>query len=171
LDNIGKKITLEQFRKFSKAAKKANVLVHGCFMAGNPGETHESLQKTLDLAKQLNPDTAQFFPIMVYPGTKAYEWAQNNHYMTTADFSEWLTPDGLHKSIVSQPGLSAEELVAWCDNARRSFYLRPSYIARKIWEMVTHPKEIGRIFKAGRVFAKFLIHPSLPKDQTPPEAT
>ena len=46
-------------------------MVHGCFMVGNLNETPASMEKTLDFAKALRPDTAQFFPIMVYPGTTA----------------------------------------------------------------------------------------------------
>lgn len=161
LDNIKKKITVEQFFQFREDARKAKVLVHGCFMAGNPGETKESLRKTLDLAKRLNPDTAQFFPIMIYPGTEAYEWASSNHYMLTDDYDQWLTEDGLHRTIVSQPGLSAEEVVAWCDQARREYYLRPHFIASKLWEIVTTPREAGRIFKASRTFFKYLFRPTL----------
>jgi len=47
LDNIKKNITEEKFFEFRDAARRAKVLVHGCFMAGNPGDTRESLQKTL----------------------------------------------------------------------------------------------------------------------------
>ena len=152
LDNIKKNITVDQFYQFRDAARKAKVLVHGCFMAGNPGDTHESLRLTLDLAKRLDPDTAQFFPIMIYPGTEAFEWASSNKYMLTEDFDEWLTDDGLHRTIVSQPGLSAQEVVAWCDEARREYYLRPRFVASKVWEIITNPREAGRIVKASRTF-------------------
>jgi len=164
LDNIKKNITVEKFFEFRDAARRAKVLVHGCFMAGNPGDTRESLQKTLELAKRLNPDTAQFFPIMIYPGTEAYDWASKNHYMLTDDYEQWLTEDGLHRTIVSQPGLSAEEVVAWCDYARREYYLRPRFIAAKFWEIVTTPREAGRIFKASRTFFKYLFRPSLKRN-------
>ena len=63
-------------------------------------ETKETLESTLDLAKRLKPDTAQVFPIMVYPGTAAYKEAKEKGYLTTEDYSEWLTPDGLHNSAL-----------------------------------------------------------------------
>jgi anaerobic magnesium-protoporphyrin IX monomethyl ester cyclase len=163
LDAIKKKITLDQFYEFRQAARQAKVLVHGCFMAGNPGETRQTLQKTLELSKKLNPDTAQFFPLMLYPGSEAYEWARRNNYLSTENYSEWLTPDGLHKSIVSYPEFTGEDLVEWCDTARRSFYLRPRYIINKLWEMVTRPGEITRILKAFRTFFRYLFRPSLEK--------
>ncbi len=161
LNAMRKGIKVEQFYRFREDARRAGVLVHGCFMAGGPGETHETLAQTLDLAKALDPDTAQFFPLMVYPGTEAYEWAQRSGYLTTDDFRQWLTPEGLHRTVVSQPELTAEDLVAWCDQARRSFYLRPRYIAAKAWEMVAHPAEAGRILRAARTFIKYLLRPSL----------
>jgi radical SAM superfamily enzyme YgiQ (UPF0313 family) len=162
LDAIKKNITVDQFYEFQEASRKAKVLVHGCFMAGNPGETHETLAKTLKLAKDLNPDTAQFFPLMVYPGSEAYDLVKHNNNLITEDYNEWLTPDGLHKSVVSYDNLSAEELVDWCDYARKSFYLRPRYLLSKIWEIVTNPREAGRIFRAGRTFTNYLFRSSLP---------
>ena len=165
LDRIKKKVKVEQFYEFRQSARKANVMIHGCFMAGNPGETPTSLSKTLKLAKELDPDTAQFFPIMVYPGTEAYEWAVANGHLSTTDFREWLTPDGLHRSLVNQGELSAEDLVKWCDQARRSFYLRPRFLVKKSWQVFTRPGEATRIMKAARTFIKYLFRPSL-KDET-----
>jgi radical SAM superfamily enzyme YgiQ (UPF0313 family) len=168
LNGMRKGTKVEQFYQFREDARRAGVLVHGCFMAGGPGETKESLDKTLELAKKLNPDTAQFFPLMVYPGTEAYDWARRNGYLSSDDFQEWLTPDGLHRTVIDQPGLTAGDLVAWCDQARRSFYLRPRYIAAKMWEIVAHPAEARRIFKATRVFFKHLFRPSSAENQNGP---
>lgn len=163
LTAMRKGIIVEQFYDFREAARRAGVLVHGCFMAGSPGETRDSLDKTLALAKRLKPDTAQFFPLMVYPGTEAYDWAKRNGYLATEDFRQWLTPGGLHRSVVSRPDLSAEYVVAWCDRARRSFYLRLRYVVAKMWEMATHPGEARRILKAASVFARYLFCPSQPR--------
>ncbi len=164
LDRIKKKIKVEQFYDFRQAARKAGVMIHGCFMAGNPGETPRSLEKTLALAKSLDPDTAQFFPIMVYPGTEAYDWALANGHLSTTNFREWLTSDGLHRSLVNQGELSAEDLVKWCDQARRSFYLRPNFLAKKSWQVFTRPGEATRIFKAAKTFMRYLFRPSIKKD-------
>jgi radical SAM superfamily enzyme YgiQ (UPF0313 family) len=157
LDRIGKRIQIDQFYRFRADAKRAGVLVHGCFMAGNPGETRESLEKTLSLAKKLDPDTAQFFPLMVYPGTEAYNVACQNGHLDINDFQQWLTPDGLHRTVISQQTLSADEITSWCNSARRSFYLRPRYIMSKIKQAVTHPGEARRLFRAGRSFARHLF--------------
>ncbi|MFH0714661.1 MAG: radical SAM protein [Candidatus Diapherotrites archaeon] len=157
LNNIRKGTTIEKISQFMKDSKKAKILVHGCFMMGNKGETPETIRKTIQFAKELDPDTAQFFPIMVYPGTEAYDWAKSEGFLTTKNWNEWLLPDGTHNSIVSRPGLSDQELVQWCDEARRQFYLRPSYILRKIGQGISSPKEFPRLFKSAGTFYKFLF--------------
>ena len=143
--------------EFYSKAKKAGIKLHGCFMVGNPGETKETLETTLKFAKELNPDTAQFFPIMVYPGTEAYQWAKSNGFLTTSDFREWLTPDGMHNSIVSRPGLSNTELVEFCDRARKEFYIRPSYIFRKMIDGLTDLQEFKRLAKGGWTLGRHIF--------------
>jgi radical SAM superfamily enzyme YgiQ (UPF0313 family) len=162
LNGYRKGTKVEQFYRFREDARRVGVLIHGCFIAGGPSESRESLAETLQLAKALDPDTVQFFPLMPYPGTEAYDWARHSGYLTTEDFREWLTSDGLHRTLVQRPELTAEELVAWCDQARRSFYLRPRYIVAKAWEIVSNPLEAGRIIRAACVFLKYLLRPLLP---------
>jgi radical SAM superfamily enzyme YgiQ (UPF0313 family) len=160
LNNIKKGTNVQKIEQFFKDTKEANVLVHACFMMGNRGETHETIQKTVEFAKKVNPDTVQFFPIMVYPGTEAYEWAKTNNFLTikAENWENWLLEDGTHNTIVSTDKLSANELVQACDDARRNFYMRPEFIAAKIWEGVTTPHEFPRLLKSGKTFFKYLIH-------------
>jgi hypothetical protein len=56
----------------------------------------------------------------------------------------------LHRTVLERPELSGEELVSWCDRARRSFYLRPRYIAGKVRQIVSQPAEAGRVLRAAR---------------------
>lgn len=162
LDNIKKSLKIETIREFSKNARRAKILVHGCFMVGNKGEGRQPLEKTLQLAKELNPDTAQFYPIMVYPGTEAYDYFKEKGWITTQNYRKWITEEGLHSSVVSNPDLTYEELVAFCDQARKSFYLRPQYIMSKCIQVLSHPSEAKRICKAGLTFFKYLLAPRSP---------
>jgi len=163
LDNIQKSITIEKLVDFTRDAKRAGILVHGCFMVGNRGETRETLQKTLDFAKELTPDTAQFYPIMVYPGTSDYAHFTEKGWIVSDNFRNWLTPEGLHSSVVSNPDLTYEELVEFCDRARREFYLRPSYMLAKFRQMIAYPGEAKRIIKAAFTFMRYLLHPTIKK--------
>ncbi|MCK4352413.1 radical SAM protein [candidate division WOR-3 bacterium] len=160
LDNMKKGIKLETMRQFVKDTKKVGILIHGCFLVGNPGETKETMAQTLKFAKELNPDTAQFFPIMVYPGTELYKWTKEKNYLATEDYSKWLTPEGLHNCVVNLPNLSSKEMVEFCARARKEFYMRPSYITKKLSQALKNPMEGKRISKSFIVFAKHLIQGS-----------
>ena len=50
LDKMRKRAKSEQIIEFSNNCKKADIMVHSCFMVGNPGDTKETLQESLDLA-------------------------------------------------------------------------------------------------------------------------
>ena len=141
LDNIKKNNTLEKARKFRKDADKAGIMVHGCFMFGNKGETHETLEKTLAFAKELNPDTAQFYPIMAYPGTEAYEDFKEQGFVVSEDYRQWIDEEGLHSSTVSNPELTYDELIEFCDHCRTDFYTRPKYLWFKLIQSIRHPQE------------------------------
>jgi len=163
LDKLGKHINHKVFMKFRKDASRAGLLIHGCFMYGNDGETRKTMDETLKLAKQLNCDTAQFYPIMVYPGTRAYNEYKKKAYITAKHYSDWLTPDGLHSCVVSLPNISSEELVDFCDYSRRKFYLRFRYILSKAFQIFSTPREAKRIIRASTTFIKYIFRPSLRK--------
>jgi len=157
LKNIKKSLTVERMKQFVLDAKKAGIMIHACFMAGNKGETKDTLMKSLKFAKEMNADTCQFFPLMVYPGTEAYHWAKTNGYLKTTDFRELLTKDGLHNCVISTPELSAEDLVEFCDYARKNYYLNPRYLVYKLAQMFHSPDEIRKTFKSARTFLKYLF--------------
>ncbi len=160
LNNINKGTDPQSAFQFVADARRAGLLVHGCFVLGNPGETQQSMRRTLDFAKKLNPDTAQFFPMIVYPGTAMYQWAHEHQYLTTEDYHHWLTEDGLHNSIVDLPGLPSQEVLRFCDQARREFYLRKGYLFKKLTQSLTNFHEAKRNVKAFSRFAKFLVKTS-----------
>jgi len=157
LNLMRKGITVEQIREFVDNSQKAGLIVHGCFMIGNPGETRETMGKTLRLAKELNTDTMQFYPLQVYPGTEAYEWAKENGYLANSDYSKWLTEEGQYNCLLNLPDLPAEEIDAFCKRTYREYYLRPQYIWMKAKQVFLHPGEIRRNFISAKTFFKYLF--------------
>lgn len=147
LDNIKKGTKVEQFYNYVSNAKKAGLLIHACYMVGNNGETKETMAETLKLALKLNTDTAQFFPLIPYPGTEAYQWARTNGYIVS-DYEKYCLPDGTHNTVLSLPGLSSEEMVAFCNMARKKYYLRLSYVLHRLWIGLRNPSDLKRSFKA-----------------------
>jgi len=158
--NMRKGITTAHSREFTKNARDAGLLVHGCFMVGTQGETRETMRQTLDLALEMDLYTVQFYPMMVYPGTEAYRQAAASGNITAGEWREWLTEDGLHSCVVRTDKLTSDDLVDFCDGARRAFYLRPGYILRMLWSSMKDRDERKRLFKAFGTFRKYLFRSS-----------
>lgn len=157
LDNIKKGTKVEQFHSYVSNAKKAGLLIHACYMVGNCGETKETMQQTLDLALKLNTDTAQFFPLIPYPGTEAYDWAFQNGYIEL-DYDKYCRPDGTHNTVLSLPGLSAQEMVDFCNMARKKYYLRPRYILHRLRVGLTDISDLKRSLKAFGKLKQYLFN-------------
>lgn len=147
LNNIKKGTKVEQFYTYVKDAKKAGLLIHACYIIGNRGETEETMAETLKLALKLNTDTAQFFPLIPYPGTEAYKWAKENNYITI-QYEEYCKPDGTHNTVLNLPSLSAERMIEFCNYARKKYYLRISYIMHRLIFGLCHPDDLKRSLKA-----------------------
>ena len=162
LNNMRKGLTLEQMRNFVANAKKTGLLIHGCIMFGNPGETRVTIRESIDFAKELSVDSMQFYPLYVYPGTEAYDWAQKNHYLKTNDYSQWVTPDGYHNCVIDLPELPAEELVRLADQALKEYIFRPRYLFMKTIQAIKYPDEGIRTLKSALVFFRYLLKGSSP---------
>ncbi len=76
LDILGKGITLQQIRDANQWCKDVGISVRASFMIALPGETPSLAQKTIDFAKELSPDYAQFCITTPYPGTKLFREAK-----------------------------------------------------------------------------------------------
>jgi radical SAM superfamily enzyme YgiQ (UPF0313 family) len=157
LDSMKKGVSLEDMRRFAADARRAGVLVHGCFLFGTQGETTATMRQTLDFALELDPDTAQFYPLMVYPGTEAYRQAEKEGFLTAGCWRDWLGPEGLHNCVVRTADLTPSQIVEFCDEARRRFYLRPAYILRKLFRGLRDPEEWRRTSRAFRTFRRYLL--------------
>lgn len=147
LNNIHKGTTVEQIEKYIDNARKAGLMVHACYMVGNQGETYETMAATLEAAIRFNTDTAQFFPLIPYPGTGAYQWAKQNGYIN-GKYDEYVHEDGTLNCIINTPELSAQELVDFCQKARKKYYLRPRYVLHRIWRGLQDPEDLKRSIKA-----------------------
>ncbi len=162
LDKMRKATKLTKIKQFVQDARNAGVKVHGCFMFGNKFETQESMKKTLEFALDLPLDTAQFFPIMVSPGTIDYEFFKSQGMLKTENFSDWNDAEGNHQSTIERPNLSNEFITDFCDMARRKFYLRPGYIAFKAKQSLTDLSELKRNLMGFKKLAKHLVTRSGP---------
>lgn len=156
LNNIKKGTKIEQVYQYIKDAKKAGLMVHACYMVGNKGETQETMEKTFQLALKLNTDTAQFYPLLPFPGTEAYAWAKSNGYLQ-GNYSDYCKEDGTINCVLNLPNISSEEMLEFCDNARKRYYWRPRYLVHRLWVGLRNPEDLKRSLKAFGKFRKYLF--------------
>ena len=145
-------VSVEMARKFARRARELGFIIHGCFMIGAPGETRQSAQETIDLAKSLPLDTAQITGIATYPGTTMYKWAKENGYLIAQDWREWLTAEKEQRTLLSYPQLSNTEIDAFIDKGLKQFYLRPS----QMWRMLVSIRSAGDLWRKLYGFGAFI---------------
>jgi radical SAM superfamily enzyme YgiQ (UPF0313 family) len=127
LDRIKKNVTLEQIRRAVDLTREAGMTTKGFFMIGHPGETRETIQKTIDFSKSIGLDFFQISYAAPLPGTELYGMARDWGEFD-ADWDEiniWnpvFIPRGLTREILEKESL----------RAFREFYLRPSVL----WKML-----------------------------------
>ncbi len=81
LKNIKKGATVEMGRTFVQNCKKVGIRVHGDFIIGLPGETKETIEKTIDYAKELDCETIQVSMAHAYPGTALYDQGMKEGFL------------------------------------------------------------------------------------------
>src|SRR6516162_5616971 len=155
LFNIKKGMRVEFARRFTKDCHELGIVIHGTFILGLPGETKETIQETLDFAKEINPHTIQVSLSAPYPGTFLYRQAKENGWLYHEE-SELLTQEGTQIAPLSYPHLSHGEIFDSVEQFYKSFYLRPSKIASILAEMIMSPEMMKRRLREGVEFFHFL---------------
>jgi radical SAM superfamily enzyme YgiQ (UPF0313 family) len=113
----------EQALKWAKAAGIKNF---GYFIIGLPGETEETIQKTITFSKKLPLNVAIFHIAAPYPGTPFfYEVVENGWFRPGTD---WEQVDMDKSTVLDYGSLTAERLNYWQKRATREWALRPGPI-------------------------------------------
>lgn len=128
LKNMKKGASADQAKQAVQWTKESGIEVLTHIIFGLPGETRETIRQTMKYIKELDPDYAQFYCAIPFPKTELETLAKNNGWISTFDYSKY----ELNQPILNLPELSIEELQKARINAYREFYLRPSYIWKRI---------------------------------------
>ncbi len=153
LNNIRKGTRIEYIRRFTADCHKLGIAIHGTFIVGLPGETHETIKETIAFAKEINPHTIQVSLAAPYPGTALYKEALEKGWMKGGDLVQ---NDGLQIAALSYPHLSSEEIFESLAVFYKAFYFRPSKIAEIVLEMLGSWDMLCRRLREGVEFFQFL---------------
>ena len=154
LHNIKKGVLVDVARRFSRDCRELGIIVHGTFILGLPGETRETIQETLQFAKDVNPRTLQVSLAAPYPGTFLYKQAKENGWF--ASDVDLLTDDGTQIAPLNYPHLGHSEIFDSVEEFYKKFYFRPSKIGEIVGEMLTSRDALVRRLREGIEFFHFL---------------
>jgi hopanoid biosynthesis associated radical SAM protein HpnJ len=149
LKNIKKGVGLDRARRFTRDCHDVGILIHGTFILGLPGESHETIQETMKFAREMDCETIQVSLASPYPGTELYDYVKANGLLAVDPL---LDESGYQKCTIKYPGLSNDEIYASVEKFYRNFYFRPRYILKAVRKMAKSPDERKRMLKEGREF-------------------
>ncbi len=121
-----KRLEQQKIETAFRNLRAAGIKSFAFFIFGYPGETPETLERTTDYAIALDPDFANFYPAVPYPGTELYEKAVREGLLVDEDWTRMeysyylLRGNGLDERVVMQA----------INRAKRRFFLRPGYVLR-----------------------------------------
>lgn len=147
LKRIRKPFTLKEIERTIRLTKRFGIGALGFFIIGLPGETVKTIRKTISLAKKLPLDYAQFFKMTGKCGAELYEEIKR---ILGFDYYERLIKGEVEEMELPRPWtkLSSEEIDRWAKRAYKEFYLRPSYILKRILK-IESMDELKRYVKVG----------------------
>ena len=127
LSDVDKRYSVNQVYETVKKLKGADINIIGNYIFGLPEDTVETMQRTLDLALELNCEFANFYTTMAYPGSALYEQARR---------AGWRLPDswsGYSQHAVDTLPLptrhvTAGEVLRFRDQAFQTYFTHEPYL-------------------------------------------
>jgi len=156
LINIKKGLLTKTARRFSEDCHKLGIRVHGTFILGLPGETRETIEKTIQYAKEVNPLTIQVSLAAPYPGTALYKEAVENGWLEENKAANLVSAEGVQLAAIGYPHLPRKEIYHQLERFYKRFYFRPSKIWEIVREMLMSWEMMKRRLREGVEFFRFL---------------
>ncbi|NSW75408.1 MAG: cobalamin B12-binding domain-containing protein [Candidatus Atribacteria bacterium] len=147
LDEYRKNLTLEATQKAIDILHKYGVRIWGSFILGSLKDTKDTIKKTVEFARNINPDIVQFSLLTPFPGTTLYdEFLQEKRLLST----NWSLFDGAHP-VIKLDTLKPKELRRLLIRAYLEFYRKgrlpevlgfaKKYLATHIPFLASHQEE------------------------------
>lgn len=132
LEKSGRKtIKKEHQKEIISYCDKKGIRVIAFYIIGLPDDTEETIKSTMNYAKKLNTDFANFTLCTPIPGTKFFEEIKED--ITTGNWEEF---DNFH-AVFRHKNLTKERLLSLQEKAITGYYFRPKYILKHVWRKIT----------------------------------
>ena len=144
LDNIGKKITLDDIRNTVKILKKNKIKIYNYFVIGLPWETEETVEETIKFAIELDSNFISFYTATPLPGTKYFAYAMLNKLVEgNLDFRS-----AYYEPVVRSEHLSKERIFELHKQAIKRFFFFFKFILKTLLSLSSFA-EFKNYFIAG----------------------
>ncbi len=148
LDSYKKNLKVETIRSAVELVRKNKIETSGSFILGGAGETEDTINESVRFLRKIDLDYFYVWYLAPMPGS---EVAKDIHRHGRIISENW--DDYSAQQIVFLPrGLSESDLRNAYTRYYRAFYLRPSYIARKLRSL----SSINELAYTARLAAKFI---------------
>jgi radical SAM superfamily enzyme YgiQ (UPF0313 family) len=166
--NMVKRLERQKIQTAFRNMRAAGIRSFAFFIFGYPGESPETMDHTTDYAIDLDPDFANFYPAVPYPGTALHEKCEREGLLgpSAGDWSRMeysyylLRGNGLDERVVMQA----------INRAKRKFFLRPGYIRRHLLDVarlaLTKQEIVWQILRRS-VFGSRVVDASVPAATLP----
>ncbi|HIH13861.1 MAG TPA: radical SAM protein [Nanoarchaeota archaeon] len=156
LNLLRKGITLNQIEETVKNCRNLGIETDGFFMIGIPGETKEDAKNTINFAKRLKLDFAQFYICTPYPGTYLYEIAKT-HGKIDIQEGEWdkYNQFGAKNLLFVPDGWTSKTLKEYQAKAWKNFYFRPIYLLQRLSKLRSFSEFKNHFLGAVKLFSAF----------------
>ncbi len=127
LERLNKRISLGKVEEAVRSAGEAGIETACFFLFGFPGETDNDRKKTVEFAKNLNCDYASFHTVTPYYGTRLFNEVANGSSISKDEEAFFID-----NSLLGDGAMDLNKIThdAFCQ-----FYLRPSYIFKKMMQL------------------------------------
>ena len=124
---VSKGFGQDKIKKVVEMTKAAGIYIIGNFLFGLPDDDLETMQETLNMAKEFNFEYVNFYTTMAYPGSQLYEDTLQKDIKLP---ETWHGYSQYSEDTLPLPTkyLSAAEVLRFRDDAFKEYYKNPKYI-------------------------------------------
>jgi radical SAM superfamily enzyme YgiQ (UPF0313 family) len=132
--NMAKRLERQKIKTAFQNMRQAGIRSFAFFIFGYPSDTPETMDKTIDYAIDLDPDFANFYPAVPYPGTDLFEKCAREGLLPAEAADDWARMEYSYY-LLDGNGLDANVVMSAINRAKRRFFLRPAYLKRHVGDL------------------------------------
>lgn len=161
LKELRKNTTLKQIYNAFRWTRQSGLEILASFMIGSPGDTLESIKRTINAAMKLNPDYAVFTITTIFPGTDLHDRAVDDHVIDPEGWKRFMRGETpvIPTPIFASTQFDRKKLVSLLKHAYLRFYLRPAYILKRMIKLRSFYELKNNIAGLKSVLTEILLPP------------